>query len=381
MEQVRIQSAPLRNLCRSRAPLWWGLGTIILLHSSAVLVYEYGAPGLRDAEFTGLVLSFRQHLQARPDASLTAMFLGSSRVCMGCSCIQLETQLTASLGQPIFTHNLGRAGAGPVAQHLYLERLIRSGIRPDWLFVEVLSPLLSETCGAVELGKPPGQWISFRELATLRQYGFPVGSTSIELARFYLSAASFQKLPIVRRGLRKWGPWSPPHGLRNLPADYSGWSPYNLTPTPDVRQRATDHARIDYTPHLSHFRLGGPNCRALHNLLILCREQRIPVALILMPEGPEFRSWYTEEGWQSIQGFLDELSSTYSVPIINARDWIDEQDFLDSHHLLRQGAVDFTQRLAQDKLAPLFAGDLHMEPHNTKAVRVISRTASNELTR
>jgi hypothetical protein len=117
--------------------------------------------------------------------------------------------------------------------------------------------------------------------------------------------------------------------------------------------RALERARNEYCPGLADFHLGGPNCEALGELLALCRESNIPTAIVLMPEGPLFRSWYRPEDWTAIENYLGEISRNYRTPVINCRTWIAEQDFLDSHHLRPNGAAKFTRRLGSEAILPL----------------------------
>ena len=100
-----------------------------------------------------------------------------------------------------------------------------------------------------------------------------------------------------------------------------------------------------YRPGLSRFRLGKKPSQALHELLDLCRSEKIPAALVIMPESSQFRSWYSDEAKTVLHGFLDELSQTYGVSVIDANCWIADDDFEDGHHTLYHGADVFTNRL------------------------------------
>ena len=77
------------------------------------------------------------------------------------------------------------------------------------------------------------------------------------------------------------------------------------------------------------------------------------MALVLMPEGPAFRTFYPADAWRQIRGFVDTLKGEYGIPIVNARDWMAEEDFLDSHHLLPSAATVFSERLGQAGILPL----------------------------
>jgi hypothetical protein len=67
-----------------------------------------------------------------------------------------------------------------------------------------------------------------------------------------------------------------------------------------------------------------------------------------MPEGSEFRSWYTPAMQAGIDSFLEQLSRAHRVPLIDARTWVPDEDFQDAHHLVAPGADTFTDRLARE---------------------------------
>jgi hypothetical protein len=139
--------------------------------------------------------------------------------------------------------------------------------------------------------------------------------------------------------------------LENL--DDGGWAAWPWDhPTPEQRRAGTEHARRPFEEVLRNFQLGAAPCRALHETLADCRRRGIPAALVLMPEGKDFRSLYPPRVWRRIQTFLARLSRQSGAPLINARRWNGEEDFQDSHHLLPEGAARFTARLGSDFLVP-----------------------------
>ena len=74
-----------------------------------------------------------------------------------------------------------------------------------------------------------------------------------------------------------------------------------------------------------------------------------------MPEGPTFRSFYSPDARAEIDRCLEQVCKDFHVPLVDARGWMPETAFFDSHHLLPPGAVTFTQRLEREVLNPLFA--------------------------
>ena len=86
------------------------------------------------------------------------------------------------------------------------------------------------------------------------------------------------------------------------------------------------------------------------------RADHLPAALVLMPEGSAFRSWYSPPMWAQIQGFLNDLGCEFTAPLINARDWVADEDFYDSHHMFAHGAAVFTERFGPEVLAVVRQG-------------------------
>ncbi len=119
------------------------------------------------------------------------------------------------------------------------------------------------------------------------------------------------------------------------------------------RAAALEMIRRDYVARLHGFRMGAEPCAALEEILTSCRAAGVPVALMILPEGPVFHTWYPAGAWEMMAAYLDSLRQRHGVPLINGRDWLpDEALYLDSHHLLPAGAGQFTGRLAA-AVAPL----------------------------
>jgi hypothetical protein len=90
----------------------------------------------------------------------------------------------------------------------------------------------------------------------------------------------------------------------------------------------------------------------------LCRERQIPAVLLIAPEDSRFRSWYGPGVEERIQAFYAGLGVEFATPVVDARRWCPDEDFLDPHHLLPEGAKRFTLRLGKDVLDPLVRGKL-----------------------
>jgi hypothetical protein len=248
-------------------------------------------------------------------------------------------------GRPMSVFNFGIPATGPISELFYLRDMLAEGIRPSYLLIEFLPPLLCEA-----------------QRGALTEEGM-TGFEDTSARRF------LQWLPYLNRPEKRGRHWleariNPWHSYRRQvqlelkclaagepfpsyePIDDFGWHIASTVPFPeDQRDKRVEQARGGYSPGLSRFRLGKKPTRALRELLDLCRSEKIPAALVVMPESSEFRSWYSEEAKKAIYDFLSELHQTYGIPIVDADRWLADPDFEDGHHTLLHGADVFTYRL------------------------------------
>jgi hypothetical protein len=135
--------------------------------------------------------------------------------------------------------------------------------------------------------------------------------------------------------------------------DGHGWQPHFAEVTPEQRQFFTAYARRQYADALTDFRLATRPARALTDLLALCRRERIPAALVLMPEASTFRSLYPPAMEACVATLLAGLQRDWNVPVIDARTWVEDDGFWDAHHVLPVGAAAFTERFEREAFRPL----------------------------
>lgn len=279
----------------------------------------------------------------QPDRPLLLM-LGSSRACWAFRAGCLDGMPDGE-GRPLHVYNFGIPATGPIYQLLYLRDLLAQGIRPRFLLIEFLPPLLCEAQrGALtEEGMTGFENVSGRRFLQWTPYLYRPGKRArtwleAHIAPWYVFRRQIQlELKCLAAG----------EPLPSYPAiDDWGWCILPPVPFPAAeRERRLEIARGGYSPGLAHFRLGKKPTRALHETLDLCRREQIPAAIVVMPESSEFRSWYSDDARASIRGLLDDLSRTYDVEVIDAERWLADEDFEDGHHTLLHGADVFTYRL------------------------------------
>jgi hypothetical protein len=286
---------------------------------------------------------------------LTVVMLGSSRTLHGLEAASLEAPLSRQLGRPVVAFNFGLVGAGPLTELLTLRRLLADGIRPDLLLVEVLPPVLAGQIPFFEVQRvqPPVSCLRAWELRLVERYGerTPRGPRGARGAARLLPCY-YHRLALVSRLWPSLLPWGDRlNGFQEV-NDSGDLAPLYRA---EQRPRALAVAEREYQLYLNGFRLGGPAPRALEELLRTCRREGIPTALVLMPEGPAFRSWYRGQSWPQIREYLDGVSRRTATPLFSAREWLDEDAFLDSHHMLPQGSARFTERLGREVIGPLLS--------------------------
>ena len=341
-----------RTTARGRARA--ALLSALSLFALAQLVLALQVAAVRDLPYWYKMDRLKRRSTA-PGRPLTVVVLGSSRTLHGLQAASLEAPLSRRLGRPVVVFNFGLVGAGPLRELLTLRRLLADGVRPDLVLVEVLPPLLAGQVPFLEvrLVQDPVCRLRAQDLDPVERYGGPPpGELRRAWAATWLLPCYYHRLTLVSRVFPSLLPLS--HrldGFRGLNGSGDAAPLYQA----EQRSKALAVAEQEYRLWLNGFRLGGFGPRALEEILQTCRRERIAAALVVMPEGPVFRSWYQGQSWQEINEFLDGLSRRTGAPLFSARDWFGEDDFVDSHHMLHQGSARFTERLGRELIAPLLS--------------------------
>jgi len=114
------------------------------------------------------------------------------------------------------------------------------------------------------------------------------------------------------------------------------------------------NAIAEYEGMLRNLQPTGGAARALSDLLAMCREQGVPVKLVLMPEAAGFRAIYPPHSTARLYEFLNRMCAEHGCGLIDAREWLPDSAFTDGHHQLRSGAEAFSDRLYRDVMKPHF---------------------------
>jgi hypothetical protein len=275
---------------------------------------------------------------------LSIVMFGSSRTSNALRGTDLETALEKGTERPVVAFNLGIPSSGPVTQLLYLRRIFSEGIRPDLVLFEIMPPLL-----AGQVDEPIEQHFFAPERLLPGEAEFVVAHSYpadkfVEGERLATRFPLYgMRLPIRGRYLPAWSPWNMRcDSSRN--SDETGWMRPVFDPVTDEQyERGVAWARQEYADLLFTLLLHGPACAAVEESIGACRNAGVPIGLVLMPEGTDFRAMYTPRALAELDAFMRRQQ----CPVIDARLWLADDGFSDSHHMVSSGAREFTRRLGQ----------------------------------
>jgi hypothetical protein len=326
-----------------KATLGWGAAAFVGLQLALCLAMEHWDPDFPDPEFGQRAALLKAESRADPKRPVLVL-VGSSRCIRALQPEQLPPLYTPSGIRPV-VFNCSHSGSGPVLNLIMVHRLLRKGIHPDWLFVEIMPAYLCHDGADMFLYvMEAGDW------PVLRHY-----FSSFDLYRKYYKLRFFSRLDyqseLVDHVLPTWLGSEPtsPSSMGSL------GGPVNVVQTlpPAVVRRWTNTAHDQYVKILGQFHVTPWADHALRTLLEMCREQHIGISFLLMPEGSAFRSWYPPQTLVKLDGYLAELNREYGVSVIDARTWLGDEHFYDSHHVFRSGTNLFTQRFGREVIGPL----------------------------
>jgi hypothetical protein len=354
MNRGLMPPARLRRSRGARTALLCGSVAFLVLELALAVLIETSCPILRDPDHVQKASRLHQRL-ADSEQPATVVMLGSSRTVFALDGTPVERELRKELGRPIIVFNFGLWGAGPATHLLSLERLLAEGAKPNLVLIEVLPPFLSREAGlARDLGRLTADHLSRQELAVLEECGYPMAERRREWWLGWPVPFYSHRFAVLNATL----PFFVPPWLRaewsNNP-DASCFVP-QMTWSENTVPRAVRLRRAyeEYFHSLQNFHLSGPCPIALRRLLETCRRGRIAAALVLLPEGSEFRNWYPAATLKQVRAFLADLQRDFRIPVIDAREWIEDDAFSDAHHLLPAGATQFSLRLGREFLLRFF---------------------------
>jgi len=333
---------------QARAIVGWTVVFFVAVQLVLTLFLEARSPEIYDPEYRDRLVLLRQRVREEPQRPLL-LVVGSSRITTDFR-PEILPPMRTGLGERPLPFNYSHTGAGPLLNLVQVRRLLRQGLHPRWLVVEVVPPLL-----AVSGQSTAASLAEASDLPLLRPYVNPW-----KLYGYYLWERLRTCIDHRDACFRSCAPWLmtqvPEWDM--VPLDPLGGTTKCLKALPDPEEirRRTEVVRSQYYPGLQRFRIGETPDRAMRELLRLCREEKIELVLVLTPESSVFREWYPSQTKVEVKRYCQALSRENNVPVIDARDWLPDSAFCDGHHATPEGATQFTLRLGLEVLEPLVEG-------------------------
>lgn len=365
--ETPVRRQPRRSVAALRpASLAWGLFFFLSTQMLLSLALYSLKPEWRDPEFGRKLVALQRHRAAQPERPLV-LALGSSRIALGLRPDVIETAPHTTRAPLLF--NFGILGAGPVIELLCLERLLAAGIKPDLILVECWAPFWHQVGVYAEAQRFEPTRYAWGDLALLQKYQMgrlvtvdgdgkahtEERNLTAELLRGFLVPWHQHRFTFMNMLAPRWLPWGNRKDTGWKALDDYGWLARDRAARqePELSRKSVDGYREYFTPILHNYELSEVSDRAMRALLDRCRQEGIKVALLHMPEGEEFQTWYPSQVVTQVESYLAALSTTYTVPVVNARTWMKEADFLDTSHLGAESAAVFTRRLYEEELPRL----------------------------
>jgi len=336
---------------QARGSLVWALAAFVALQAALSIVMDRWLPELRDPEY-GAKLHRLRALQAERPGEPLILVIGSSRSAMGLRPASFPACHMGDGRSPL-VFNFGMTGYGPVQELALLDRLLRDGVRPEQVMIEVHPLLLHQENGYGEETWLNVNCLDWDDLCLVSRYASRAGVLRRQWLESRLWPWHSRRFLILDRFMPRW---APPETRQNAwsSLDARGWLPHHRQRvTAEEYRQGQEHARREYQPALEGFRVTGLADRAMCELLELCSRESIAAALYVMPEGSEFRSWYPPAARGEIEAYLAKLSRQYGCPCYDAAAWCADEDFWDGHHLLPGGARRFSARFGREAMQPM----------------------------
>lgn len=345
--------------CGKRAVLWC-LAFFLASQLALGFYLHRSRPELCDPVFGDRIRLLKEKRAADPTAPLV-LILGSSRAMNGIAPAALPPWPSEAGSKPLI-YNFALSGSGSMRVLMMFRRIVKEGIRPDYLVIETWPPMWAEAGGFDEkqiIAQDDLHWSDVPLLCrhlpnkvdilarTLRGSLVPVVSYR---GRLLYAAAQFL--------LPRQQAWQTANELSNWHSfDGTGWVPVLKEPT-SAEEWRTEMARGKLVVH----QLLNPLCihpssdRALRDLLDECKKFGIRTALLLMPEHSECRKWYSMQARKLVSDYLDGLRGKYPVPVVDTRDWLGDDQFSDCCHMARRAAAPYSLRFGREALYPWLTG-------------------------
>jgi hypothetical protein len=327
----------------SKADLAWMAVGLVIAQLLLALGVDRSWLAVRDPEFVALRRRLADRQAESPGRPLV-LALGSSRTEMG---LRAERLNCSDDGPLVF--NFGVPTSGPMLQQIVLRRLVREGVRPELVFVEVIPSSMGRGGGAPwEEHLLDAARLNAREAASLVRY-YHQPHKLVEHWALARAVPSYRHHAELRDAIGLDGAVREDADDGTERLDAYGWHGRTGDATSDQSSARLRSALVQYRDCLNDLEPARGPLAALRDLLMTCRREGIAAAVVIPPEGSAFRSRY-ETAHTGIDGEVRRLAAEFDVSLYDARTWVPDAGFWDGHHLVEYGAEIYTERFGREVL-------------------------------
>jgi hypothetical protein len=348
-----------RTVSRPRAILCGAAALFAAAQVALGVFLTHICPQVRDPEYGSLYNALQARLAEWPGRPLV-LILGSSRSANIFRPVPPRGGTGAGPDPLLF--NFATLYTGPVRQLQMFHRLLARGVRPRWVVAELWTPFLTQRMGFAEEPCIRDRDLQPADRVLVRGYFADPWPAYHKLVEGVLAPAFSHRSqllaaysPFLERPLpRPFGDWSDP-ALRA--GEGFGWLPApEPRPSPEVWRATVTRYAASVREVLADFRISPVADAALRELLQTCARHGVHPAFVLLPEHSSVRACYLPAIQAQVGAYLNDLTRQFGVPVIDTRDWVADDDFLDSRHVLPHVAAPYTERFGRDILRPLLEG-------------------------
>lgn len=299
---------------------------------SSWAVAETVTPEITDTDYHIRLRMIRTAAAEHPGRPL-GLTLGSSRTVWA---FRPEELPESPDSNDVYWLNAAHVGAGPPLNRVLLHRLLRDGVRPAVVVLEVMPPFFVK-----ENNRFVTAHFATSDMSLVRQYSDTTFGYDYHFLRHRITRAT----DIARV--------TDPFAGYLAPLPRGGHPHIDDTISAEERARRTAFAHRMNIQNIQNMTVRPGADRAFRDTLREAADHGIRVVLLRSPEGPAFRSWYNPEGLARFDAYIAQVAREHGAAVLDARLWLDEEDFYDSHHVLKRGAQKFTARFAREMPALL----------------------------
>ena len=337
-----------RRLANGRRVIAWTLVSFFALQCLFVATLDTLRPDIYDREAGVRLALLQERIREHPERPVV-LVVGSSRIGLGFVPRELPPLATAD-GREAIPFNYSHLAAGPRMNLIQVHRVLRAGIKPGWVVLEILPGGLYHEGTQATMTTAPDLPVLLRHAGAGRVGLYYCRN---RLNPFYKHRRDV--LEMIAPTFATPGARTNAVTLEPLGDDLT-WQ--RRTRPDDEARRA--HAAVAvgriYSERLKMLPIDPELDSATRELLAVCRDRGIPVVIVLTPEDGLFRSWYGPTGEATLRDYMNALRREYGADVTDARAWVPDEHFADPHHVTLGGASIFTERLGREVLRPLVAG-------------------------